>query len=200
MADFNPRSPQGERPVSGVVPWNGIQFQSTLPARGATVKRSCIRRSMMNFNPRSPQGERRAAIGEVWRGPCRISIHAPRKGSDPVQSFLLLPFGKFQSTLPARGATGPAFSAIQGGQFQSTLPARGATAHSGGVVALGVISIHAPRKGSDLSGTENWTNNSDFNPRSPQGERRCGGTGQTAGVQISIHAPRKKSDRSHVVL
>ena len=57
---FNPRSPCGERP--SVSRYSGLFsiFQSTLPVRGATKKRgnqSCM---------------------------TRISIHAPRAGSDPL--------------------------------------------------------------------------------------------------------------------
>ena len=36
-----------------------IKFQSTLPARGATLPRQALRRSRLYFNPRSPHGERR---------------------------------------------------------------------------------------------------------------------------------------------
>ena len=35
-----------------------------------------------------------------------ISIHAPRTGSDMLAFFQILVSGRFQSTLPARGATG----------------------------------------------------------------------------------------------
>ena len=65
-----------------------------------------------------------------FRGPDseRISIHAPREGSD---------------------AWGDAYACLRG-EFQSTLPVRGAT---GGIFAPAsnrAISIHAPREGSDI--------------------------------------------------
>ena len=57
----------------------------------------------------------------------RISIHAPRTGSDmPSSSIWAMPF-VFQSTLPARGATDAEYTRSQVPTFQSTLPARGAT-------------------------------------------------------------------------
>ena len=79
---------------------------------------------------------------------------------------------KFQSTLPARGATDLlsrrlflftiSIHAPRTGSdsdkladrshsivFQSTLPARGATRHEGFYCSLISISIHAPRTGSD---------------------------------------------------
>ena len=56
-------------------------FQSTLPARGATLvgKEELYRR--LNFNPRSPHGERRLRQYRA-KNRQRISIHAPRTGSD----------------------------------------------------------------------------------------------------------------------
>ena len=79
--DFNPRSPHGERPGPHSTNKNAISFQSTLPARGATV---------------------------VVKVPiCRaaISIHAPRTGSDEHDLSVPCLRRQFQSTLPARGAT-----------------------------------------------------------------------------------------------
>ena len=79
------------------------QFQSTLPARGATATMHKSSRGAQNFNPRSLHGERLPARGLGYhpakfqstlpaRGAtyrllmffsfCRISIHAPRTGSD----------------------------------------------------------------------------------------------------------------------
>ena len=79
------------------------EFQSTLPARGATrtIKKSCkniwisihaprtgsdavkVRKSLQffYFNPRSPHGERLAAR-PLLVPTMPISIHAPRTGSD----------------------------------------------------------------------------------------------------------------------
>ena len=59
-----------------------------------------------------------------------------------------------------------------------------------------VISIHAPRTGSDpniryLKGVVN-----DFNPRSPHGERHCRAGSCHPSAGISIHAPRTGSDKT----
>ena len=56
---------------------------------------------------------------------------------------------KFQSTLPVRGATVGVPSSDTGTVFQSTLPVRGATGRRRSGRAEIVISIHAPREGSD---------------------------------------------------
>ncbi len=56
---------------------------------------------------------------------------------------------RFQSTLPARGATVGWIHLTLTVKFQSTLPARGAT-HAGALdMDKIIISIHAPREGSD---------------------------------------------------
>ena len=74
---------------------------------------------------------------------------------------------KFQSTLPVRGATGPAPSKRVPGKISIHAPREGSDVELvHGLVALG-ISIHAPREGSDcevLDMDKDWKN---FNPRSP---------------------------------
>ena len=147
-----------------------------------------------HFNPRSPRGERlilsasthaRATISihapregsdlgkhhQLIVG--HISIHAPREGSDAREQARKAEPLRFQSTLPARGATWlrPLLMALLI-SFQSTLPARGATADYIDRVANTDISIHAPREGSDRSRTRSSTASRNFNPRSPRGERR----------------------------
>ena len=87
-----------------------------------------MNRAERNFNPRSPHGERH---------PCAVHKRHAR--------------GRFQPTLPARGAT------------------RGAAqAHTGLH-----ISTHAPRTGSDPPWVRGRISSpGHFNPRSPHGERR----------------------------
>ena len=82
QCDFNPRSPRGERPITSVDMWNIFEFQSTLPAGGAT----------MRLFVADDTGH-------------RISIHAPRGGSDLFMVNPFFPQVRFQSTLPAGGAT-----------------------------------------------------------------------------------------------
>ena len=101
--NFNPRSPDGER------------RQARAPQR-----------NQIYFNPRSPDGER-PELENSWLHMSRISIHAPRMGSD------------------RRGSGSPSASV----RFQSTLPGWGATQQDVGAPQFGDISIHAPRMGSD---------------------------------------------------
>ena len=103
--NFNPRSPHGERHADANNLDAETQFQSTLPAWGATIENSG-NITDNNFNPRSPHGERLILLVIVL--------------------ILIL----FQSTLPAWGATINSLRQAFQLQFQSTLPAWGATVKS----------------------------------------------------------------------
>ena len=195
-ADFNPRSPHGERHnppdddllaevISIHAPRTGSDerlidetvaicpFQSTLPARGATPPRPTIAMPTKNFNPRSPHGERLVSVS------------------------VAVGFVGFQSTLPARGATARMrSSSARAGYFnprsphgeRRQIPSRcswaghfnprsphGERRYCGLVLcAWNGISIHAPRTGSDYALRAPYRKNADFNPRSPHGERLSG--------------------------
>ena len=77
----------------------------------------------------------------------------------------------FQSTPPVRGATLVFRYPQSEQQFQSTPPVRGATTQDETKESDGVISIHAPRAGSDNHGKVLSFPQDDFNPRPPCGER-----------------------------
>ena len=151
-------------------------FQSTLPARGATLRGDAAALEAAHFNPRSPHGERpkmarrfvgvnnfnpRSPHGERQGGTKikppteRISIHAPRTGSDGADRTEINHIGLFQSTLPARGATdSPTCSLYQIRYFNPRSP-------------------HGERR---QRGRAVRTVRGHFNPRSPHGERlmpRC---------------------------
>ena len=146
------------------------EFQSTLPMRGATIRRlitidginisihaphagsdiaptSC-HVHWEDFNPRSPCGERLYAPAYKNKQ-YPISIHAPHAGSDRLSRSAATSSRAFQSTLPMRGATSFAALASDVGPFQSTLPMRGATGQRRGEGEKNDISIHAPHAGSD---------------------------------------------------
>ena len=191
------------------------EFQSTLPARGATCTacRQATAAATSNHAPRTgsdslpivietlkhisihaprtgSDGHRQQAASGV-----HISIHAPRTGSDTFALGAKRRWKKFQSTLPARGATagtipcssskdyfnprsphGERHITSASGKspkiFQSTLPARGATQLLDWNGIKIVISIHAPRTGSDSGVARYYIISVHFNPRSPHGERQ----------------------------
>ena len=104
QVDFNPRSPHGERQPAAARSPAPAGFQSTLPARGATRQDLGNAGIGKDFNPRSPHGER-LDCHHPARSIGRISIHAPRTGSDFSGNSSQNRSFTFQSTLPARGAT-----------------------------------------------------------------------------------------------
>ena len=125
-AYFNPRSPCGERQLAFVYKIDAGAFQSTLPVRGATstdCRRQCAE---------------------------RISIHAPRAGSDkpleqhprtvdnfnprspcgerPLPCLCASRWRCISIHAPRAGSDSPFFSRLSSLRiFQSTLPVRGAT-------------------------------------------------------------------------
>ena len=75
----------------------------------------------------------------------KISIHAPREGSDLPHELYLVAVVLISIHAPREGSD---LGLLAGGQLQ-------------------LISIHAPREGSDLAGHSGERASGDFNPRSP---------------------------------
>ena len=124
-------------------------FQSTLPARGATFQQLMEHNWQIYFNPRSPHGERRGdSMADA--GVYIISIHAPRTGSDWVAYNV-------DNEMPISIHAPRTGSDTTDGDAQA--PPR-------------KISIHAPRTGSDMAIVFSVPSHTNFNPRSPHGERR----------------------------
>jgi len=63
-----------------------------------------------------------------------------------------------------------------------------------------VVSIHAPRAGSDRDTSVSPSVVSGFNPRSPRGERRVVPISPCWSTCVSIHAPRAGSDPTEMEL
>ena len=106
--------------------------------------------SVTNFNPRSPHGERLSLMIDE-RSVSRISIHAPRMGSDLVILKFDFSHVVFQSTLPAWGATFVMYSCfLSGFDFNPRSPHGERHPPVNRILAVqDEISIHAPRMGSD---------------------------------------------------
>ena len=151
-------------------------FQSTLPGWGATDS------------------------VEISDGGVVISIHAPRMGSDYPITITPLGISAFQSTLPGWGATR---RHNHGGQTRGDFNPRSPDGerHGAGRTArdTGIISIHAPRMGSDERCPCRTRHPATFQSTLPGwGATRHRKT-QAALAKISIHAPRMGSDAHHRV-
>ena len=168
-ANFNPRSPCGERRCDRLSNCFSAIFQSTLPVRGATGLNACGLHSrwISIHAPRAgSDGLNACGLHSRW-----ISIHAPRAGSD----------ADFANTTPFL-------------YISIHAPRAGSDIAALRINSRYVISIHAPRAGSDLMGecdcsrTRRFQStlpvrgatpvhrgklgaDPHFNPRSPCGER-----------------------------
>ena len=148
LSDFNPRSPWGERPSSLQLRSTQSGFQSTLPVGGAT-----------------------AMTEDADSNHQRISIHAPRGGSD----ITILYGSNINRHFNPRSPWGERqfYCSRQNFrlQFQSTLPVGGATCPwQRKPLPMGNFNPRSPwgerrRRYRTGGGT------ADFNPRSPWGER-----------------------------
>ena len=147
---FNPRSPHGERLDTATGSVCVETFQPTLPARGATISGSWSAAGGSDFNPRSPHGERRPRPGRRT-APCHHFNPRSPHGERRDRAEGIVARRRISTHAPRTGSDKPAsWSCISTSRFQPTLPARGATHASGFCLAIP----------------------SNFNPRSPHGERR----------------------------
>ena len=110
-------------------------------------------------------------MGFSFRGGKLISIHAPRGGSDQIRASASDVYTDFNPRSPWGERRRAADDSLKAELFQSTLPVGGATYQIQGGNNATVISIHAPRGGSDETMRPNTGKRRYFNPRSPWGER-----------------------------
>ena len=169
--NFNPRSPCGERRKKQSGKKIQTIFQSTLPVRGATISSLLNSRSSYYFNPRSPCGERRLNVQ---------NIHI---------SFL------FQSTLPVRGATRDGgFDEGFYGNFNPRSPCGERRGAGRRIRGNRLISIHAPRAGSDIQKLAFLSDSLGFQSTLPVRGATQRQKNRWELFYISIHAPRAGSD------
>ena len=149
-----------------------LAFQSTLPARGATRKDGkTVEADKISIH--APRTGSDAALQEIKAILLEISIHAPRTGSDHHWERVGMGADNFNPRSPHGERLKAAANRHAAGYFNPRSP-HGERRAGGGVFrhAL-IISIHAPRTGSDAS--------------RPRARPRL--------HPISIHAPRTGSDR-----
>ena len=157
--------------MAAQVALHGYLFLSTLPARGATCHSIGMGPIIFHFYPRSPRGERPAerqkAIAEN-----HISIHAPREGSDRPGLGYPRRHQHFYPRSPRGERHSPTISMWSFSHFYPRSREGSDAEQYQATFGEVVISIHAPREGSDWArGHLDDVEPGDFYPRSPRGER-----------------------------
>ena len=152
--------------------WSTLSsFESTLPVRGARAK------------------EDKQKIETT------ISIHAPRAGSDLTGMSDPEKWIRFQSTLPVRGATSFSRAAFAGSCYFNPRSPCGERRGAGRRIRGNrLISIHAPRAGSDIQKLAFLSDSLGFQSTLPVRGATQRQKNRWELFYISIHAPRAGSD------
>ena len=191
-ADFNPRSPHGERQqrrrravrtcaFQSTLPARGATyvgnhsaaysaFQSTLPARGATLRWTVKNTRLENFNPRSPHGERHNAL-HTYSAYYIFNPRAPQGARRMGRRYVRL-WQDFNPRSPHGERRVSMHTSRRRRKFQSTLPARGATRRCSCCGRMALFQSTLPARGATRLVRNDASGANDFNPRSPHGERR----------------------------
>jgi len=189
---FNPRPPSGERLISNNQLQTRREVSIHAPRVGSDSQNSSRFAVGCCFNPRPPSGERRIHHQGLNRRTC-VSIHAPRVGSDFIASSAELMAGvsihaprvgsdqrlcrlrQRASGFNPRPPSGERRLLYRFSShcfaFQSTPPEWGATDTQTLQYKQTIVSIHAPRVGSDQAANARAIPDNSFNPRPPSGER-----------------------------
>ena len=192
-----------------------VSFQSTHPARGATVliarpgihplisihapREGCDRRSgrrfpcRRNFNPRTPRGVRHRAIG-AWQAELEFQSTHPARGATPSK-IGDRGHNRISIHAPREGCDAQLRPQSEGHIVISIhAPREGCDLDTSRGCTQGGISIHAPREGCDRERARSVGGGGDFNPRTPRGVRPQDGAQRFPVIIISIHAPREGCD------
>ena len=146
------------------------EFQSTLPARGATSKppKTSGGFEISIHAPRTGSDDRAAQHQQKCN---LISIHAPRTGSDTAPRICTSASKNFNPRSP-HGERRDFVDVIgQVADISIHAPRTGSDRIAHHPNPAFFISIHAPRTGSDRGRRRLRPHGGDFNPRSPHGER-----------------------------
>ena len=145
-------------------------FQSTHPVWDATRADEALR-AIVNFNPRIPYGMR---PGWLTLSMLLLLNFNPRipYGMRRLRYCDAIALWEFQSTHPVWDATSAGKAILSGLLFQSTHPVWDATTIQTEGMTNARLSIHASRRGCDVTGRLFLLTNYYFNPRIPYGMRR----------------------------
>ena len=176
---FNPRSPDGERQVATSKFGQFLRISIHAPRMGSDLFQHALPDAGHDFNPRSPDGERlRDTLQHRLLAP--ISIHAPRMGSDPLFRLPQPRCTHFNPRSPDGERHHPYPMAENDIYFNPRSPDGERLWRSMSRASVSVISIHAPRMGSDLKRSDDMTQKILFQSTLP-------GWGATAKMDIFAH-------------
>ena len=167
---FNSRTPCGVRLKTSFTQSSHLRFQFTHPVRGATIVKITI---VIHQN---------------------VSIHAPRAGCDGICSLTELLTNSFNSRTPCGVRQLGWILFDLSDRFQFTHPVRGATLQVGDGVALGGVSIHAPRAGCDKPRGDCPRPSATFQFTHPVRGATSILIFPPLDIKVSIHAPRAGCD------
>ena len=216
--NFNPRSPHGERQPPAATSRRRTEISIHAPRTGSdgcpwtrhfrqrisihaprtgsdVISRSFLSVLQVDFNPRSPHGERQKNLS---KGHCVMRHFNPRsphgERRKPVeQEFLNL---LFQSTLPARGATGcGGKSRGDHRDFNPRSPHGERRRTASQSRQPPAISIHAPRTGSDSRAASRRQSRQQFQSTLPA--RGATPQNQAAGLRLGNFNPRSPHGERH---
>ena len=169
--DFNPRSPYGERPITGGTIIQMARISIHAPLTGSDGVLAALPTGFDYFNPRSPYGER------------------PKSQQKIADLF------KFQSTLPLRGATVTLRPQSLMRRISIHAPLTGSDFRLV-VIRIPLLDFNPRSPYGERHILQKFiSRRRDFNPRSPYGERPGLSLFFLEVVMISIHAPLTGSDK-----
>ena len=124
--NFNPRSPRGERQLVPVSKMRSVEFQSTLPSRGATIVALGLMSTAL-FQSTLPS--RGATFAHSCHTSCDMSFQStlPSRGATHWCISRYDPDSHFNPRSPRGERQSPLLRIFSDFLFQSTLPSRGAT-------------------------------------------------------------------------
>ncbi len=132
----------------GQAGYGELEFQSTLPVKGAT--RQPDKRESVNTVSIHAPSEGSDPFYCLRTVQSKVSIHAPSEGSDNFCDLLRF-LRRVSIHAPSEGSDlRLLLSMTLLMSFQSTLPVKGATSPSAPSCAVAYVSIHAPSEGSDF--------------------------------------------------
>ena len=168
-------------------------FGCRQPAAASLSAAGPVPESGASSQKRQAAGRQNAAFGQIWGAGVFEAAGKPW----PTGCGTALPSGQSEKAAPRDSRKGAQISQKllpwQEPPISIHAPRKGSDLHHVPAVRAIDISIHAPRKGSDCFGLESIQQPRNFYPRSPQGERR--GALASAGADEDFYPRSPQGER-----